>query len=38
MSIKKRHKKMRVLWIIISLLAVLAMVGFTIAPAFVGMK
>jgi predicted nucleic acid-binding Zn ribbon protein len=33
MSIKKRNRKMRILWIIISALAVLAMVGFTIAPA-----
>lgn len=33
MSIKKRNKKMRVLWIIISALAVLAMIGFTVAPA-----
>ncbi|EKE10844.1 MAG: hypothetical protein ACD_15C00193G0005 [uncultured bacterium] len=33
MSIKKRNKKMRALWIVISVLAVLAMIGFTIAPA-----
>ncbi len=31
---KRRNKKMQKLWIIISILAVLAMVFFTIAPAF----
>lgn len=29
---QKRNKKMRKIWVIISLLAVLAMVAFTIAP------
>lgn len=32
MGIGKRNKRMRKIWIIISILAVLAMVGFTIAP------
>jgi len=33
MNIKKRNKRMHKLWIVISLVAVLAMVAFTIAPA-----
>ncbi len=33
MSIKKRNKRMHTLWVIISILAVVAMVGFTLAPA-----
>lgn len=30
--VQKRNKRMRKIWIIISLLAVLAMVAFTVAP------
>lgn len=33
MSIKKRNKRMYKVWVFISILAVLAMIGFTIAPA-----
>jgi predicted nucleic acid-binding Zn ribbon protein len=32
MHSKKRRKKIRIIWIVISALAVLAMVAFTIAP------
>jgi len=32
MSIARRNKRMRKIWIIISLVGVLAMVAFTIAP------
>lgn len=32
MSIRSRNKKMYKIWVVISLLAVLAMVGFTLAP------
>jgi hypothetical protein len=30
----KRRKKIRIVWIIISLLAVLSMIAFTVAPLF----
>lgn len=33
---RKFRKKMKIIWIIISLLAVISMVGFLIAPAFMG--
>jgi hypothetical protein len=33
MSIARRNKRMRKIWIIISLVGVLAMVAFTVAPA-----
>lgn len=32
MSFKKRNKKMYRIWVVISILAVLAMIAFTIAP------
>lgn len=32
MSIHKRRKKMYVIWVIISLLGVISMVGFLLAP------
>jgi len=33
---RKLRKKIRIVWIIISILAVISMVGFLIAPAFGG--
>lgn len=33
MSFKKRNKKMYRIWVVISVLAVLSMIVFTIAPA-----
>lgn len=34
MSFKKRNKKMYKVWVVISVLAVLGMLAFTIAPLF----
>jgi hypothetical protein len=33
MSFKKRNKKIYKIWVVISILAVLSMVAFTVAPA-----
>jgi hypothetical protein len=38
MSIARRNKRMRKIWVIISLVGVLAMVAFTIAPALTMLK
>jgi len=38
MSIKKRNKKIYKIWVFISILAVLAMIGFTVAPALLYMQ
>ena len=34
MSFKKRNKRMYKIWVVISILGVLAMLAFTIAPLF----
>jgi flagellar basal body-associated protein FliL len=33
---RKFRKKVRIVWIVISALAVISMIGFLLAPAFVG--
>lgn len=38
MSFKKRHKKLYILWVVVSLVAVISMVAFSLIPLFTASK